>query len=54
MPVESILSILISLFGRLGHIQSGGKCGAGLSNVYLSFLFFHLDGHVTLYGDDSR
>lgn len=50
VPVESILSILICL----GHVQSGGKCGAGHSTVYLSFLLFHLDGHVSLYGDDSR
>lgn len=39
VPVESVLSALISHVGRLSHIRSGGKCGAGLSNIWASYIF---------------
>lgn len=43
MP-ESILSILISHVGKIGHLKSDGECSGGLINICLSllFLFFFL------------
>jgi len=52
VPTESALSMLVGHAGGTGRVKSGGeRGGAGLPNIRLSFLF-HLDGCVTLCGDE--